>query len=281
MFFWITVLSAQPQSKGITKRKGWDRIGNKLATGVIGAIKDNVQIKDSDIESGAYHTAHGFTEGVIAGVKDSIRQADIDKVIDHLGTKAAENLVKMRDSLLHMDDPALTNSLLQWAGKLREELLGAGLDLDVKNLIATILSNDTELRTRKFVRGIIDEGLSPVTSKSVANLIDSAGIAVNRQAAKITDTLFEHLQHHLKSEEDKIQVAVHPYFLGLIITGTLFFLTAVILAYIFHRKTKYEKLTGVLTYEIHQSQPQYFNDLAERIRATRSVLTSNNFYVGN
>ena len=268
-FFYVSVLLSQDTATGEPKPKGWDRIGGKLTTGVIRSIKQNVNLNVSNgsVDTAAYYAAHGFTTGAIDGVKDKISTTNMDATIDHIGTKAAQNLVKMRDSLLHMDDPALSRALLNWAGKLREEFLGAGLDLDVKNLIATILSTDTELRTRKFLRGIIDEGLSPATSKKMADMVDVLGDAGGKQVAKITDTIFNHVQQHLKAQGELIHDAVHPYFVGGVVLTILLLLTAIVLAIVFYSKKKYEKLTDVLTYQIHATPDEkQFNELAERIR---------------
>ena len=265
----LLVIVIFAQTGDTRKEKGWQKIGFKTTQGVIDAIKQNVTmptVTPGAIDSASYNAGHGFIGGAVDGIKDKHLTPDLDNAVDHYGVLAAQNLVKMRDSLMRMNDTTVGYWLLNWSDNLREKLAGEGLQLDTKKLLATILSDDTELRGRKIVRGIIDESLSPVTQKEMTDMVNVLGDAASKQAAKITDTILSHVDVKLNAERDKFNDDVHAYKYGLISVIFLLLVAVGIIAFILYLYRKHARLNDILTYQINKMDPEHFTALSENIQ---------------
>jgi hypothetical protein len=223
-----------------------------------------------DIEAAGNHAAHGAVIGAVNGLKDShfqqLLQATVDSLLLQVTKIASAEVTTIRDTLL-------SPKTIRQLNALRDSVLGTGLSIKLKQLIDTALGENMVLKTRILVRSAIDEALSAKTKEELAGLIDTLGKTTGRQLNLLTDTILTKLNGEVKVLSDDYKTEANDV-QGRIKTVTTRFyillgfvvLILVLLIYVYYMKIRMEKLSGILTYQIHQTKDDaVFNDLKQRI----------------
>ena len=224
----------------------------------------------ADIEAATNHAAHGAVLGAVKGLKDARFQQLLDSIVDtllvHVGKATALDVATIRDTLL-------SNKTIQRLDLLRDSVLGNGLSRKLQQLMDTLLGQSMLLKTRALVRSSIDEALSAKTQAEVANLIDTLGKTGSRQINLIADSILTKLNGEVKNLSGQYQTDAKDFEakankLAIWLYIVLGFIVLILgaLAYVYYLKIRLEKLSGILTYQIHQTKNnEVFNDLKTRI----------------
>ena len=224
----------------------------------------------ADIEAATNHAAHGAVLGAVSGLKDAHFQQLLDStlksVTEQLSKSVSIEVATVRDTLL---SPKTIRQLTA----LRDSVLGTGLSKNLKNLIDTALGQNMVQKTRTLVRSTIDEALSNKTKEELAALLDTLGKTAGHQLNGLTDTMLTKLNGEVqklsgvyKTDAGDLQARIKTVTTRFYILLGIVVLILVLLIYVYYMKIRMEKLSGILTYQIHQTKDDaVFNDLKQRI----------------
>lgn len=224
----------------------------------------------------------GAVIGINRALKDSLDPSlrriindfstSLNEKIDSLSQHAQQQIVSARDSLLSQK---LHTQLIA----LRNDLLGAQTKRQVMAIIDGAQTKIRDEKTKKYMNGIISEGLAaisrqggalrddllgPKTHQAIVNIVDSSmSRIIQRYKNDLSPALNDNVSF-IKRNAEKLLAGI-----GMI--------ALVIIAYVWYQRRRLQKLLGMVTYQIYKTPDQrMYDDLAHRIQdqAQRSNLES-------
>lgn len=226
------------------------------------------------IESTGEHVAHGAVIGAVSGLKDAHFQQVLDSIVNSLLSQITKSItaevVTLRDTIT---DPKTIKQLDSLLSGLRNSVLGYGLRKNVKQLLDTILNKNLFLKEKIAVRTALDEALSSKTKKELSGILDTLGIIAGQKISPIIDTLMAKLNKEIKlltgqfkTGEAEVETKLKEATTRLYILLGIIVLILLLLIYIYRMKIKMEKLSGILSFQVHQTKDEnVFKDLKQRI----------------
>jgi|GEM_PF-6288797 len=224
----------------------------------------------ADIEAATNHAAHGAVIGAVNGLKDAHFQQYLDSAVKSIMVEFSKSL---STEVTTVRDTLLSSETVKKLDNLRDSVLGNGLSKKLKQLIDTALGETMVKKTRTLVRSTIDEALSAKTKEELASLLDTLGKTAGYQLNLLSDTILTKLNGEVKTlsgeattEVNGLEAKIKTVSTWLFIALGFVVLILILLIYVYYMKIRMEKLTGILTYQIHQTKDDtVFNDLKQRI----------------
>lgn len=236
-------------------------VGEDLGEGVLYELDKKA---DSISYKLGYNLMNGIADGISRPKSQNRLKLLIDSLVMKLGYKTNEQARALRDSLLgdytrrwiqSVRDDIIGEVSRTQLGLLRDELLGDKTYRLLFNLRNEVLGYNTRELARGIVAAMRDELLNDSTNRKAARLRDVLfGEETNKAVSSIVDSAMISLVNRYRSDL-KPELESNLNFLQRNVTWILIvigIIVIVIIWFVWKQKSKYLKLTRLLTYQIYE-----------------------------